>query len=126
LGEVGAARLRFVQPIRTGNHKSRTKPRPIFFKLRRTADYSAVDYAHFWSGGSEVRERFARCAGADGVEVEEVQWVAALLILVKIGICGSGDDTICDCLRVSLRRNGENVVCLVAEFEVCGEEFDGA
>jgi hypothetical protein len=63
-----------------------------------------------------VRECFARRAGTDGVEVEEVKRVTALFVFVEIGICGSGDDTLCDRLRVSLWCYGENVVRLITQF----------
>jgi hypothetical protein len=116
-----AARQCFVKAMRTGYDEAGTEPRPILLKLRGTAYDPTIDYSHVWSGRRKVGECFARCVGGDSVEIEEVQRVGTGFGCVEVWVVGGGYDALGDGLCISLRGDGEDVVGLVTEFEVCEE-----
>ena len=111
LGEMLSAENGLMKPNWPRNDKTRTVPRAIAFELGRTAHNPAIYHFQVWGGGGEVLVRFSRCAWTHSVQIQEVKRIAALL---EIGTCSSGDDTVCDGFRVTLRGDGEDVVGLIA------------
>lgn len=109
-GEVFPTGKSFVKSHRARDYKFRTVPGAITFELGRTTDNAAIDHFHVWSGGGKVLVCFSRCAWTHGVKVQEVKRILALL---EIRTCGSGNDTVCDGLRVTLWGDGEDVVGLI-------------
>jgi hypothetical protein len=101
----------FVKSHRARNYEIRAVPGSVAFELWRATDNAAIDHFDVWSGGGEVLVRFSRCAWTHSVQIQEVKRIAALL---EIGTCSSGDDTVCDGFRVTLRGDGEDVVGLIA------------
>jgi hypothetical protein len=96
----------------------RTRPCPIVFRLGRTAYDSAVDEAEVAGAAAEVVD-FARGSRADGVEVQEVERFSSLRIR------GSSYDALSSCYCIPRRHDGEDVVAVVDEVEIRGDEIDG-